>query len=160
MSAFRRVVLILACLICTSSNASSTRAGRTYTALGMLEEALLVQSIRAGGAPANRAELLALMRSHPEVFHPRAEQDDWNRQINYRFPSPDPSRAFDIYSSGPDGKDDGGGGDDVVPWENRGYFRTNAAPGKLLLALAVVLDGPLLALLLAIRFVLRRRATV
>ena len=144
-------------MISTAADASSTRAGRTYTALRNVEHLLLVHSVQAGGAPATQADLLALMRSRPQVFHRRAGDDDWNRPLNYRIPSVDPSRAFDLYSSGPDGKDDGGEGDDIVPWEYRGYYRTGGSQ-PLLLALAVLADGPLLALILVLRFFLRRRA--
>jgi hypothetical protein len=153
----KRAALLLALMIATDSDASSTRAGHTYTSLRMLEHSLLVHSVRAGSAPTTQAELLALMRLHPEVFHRRAGHDDWNRPLNYRIPSADPSRAFDLYSSGPNGKDDGGEDDDIVPWENRGYYRTGGSQA-LVVGLAVLLDGPLLALILVIRFVLRRPA--
>ncbi len=42
--------------------------------------------------------------------------DPWGNQYKYAVPSTH-GVDYDLYSFGPDGKDDGGGGDDVTNWE-------------------------------------------
>jgi hypothetical protein len=41
-------------------------------------------------------------------------RDGWGRPILYRCPGPVHRRGWDVYSVGPDGEDDHGGGDDIL----------------------------------------------
>jgi hypothetical protein len=40
--------------------------------------------------------------------------DYWGNRFIYRFPGEISGRNYDLYSVGPNGVDDGGGGDDVI----------------------------------------------
>jgi hypothetical protein len=44
--------------------------------------------------------------------------DGWNRPVRYRCPGPVHAHGWDLYSFGPDGIDDHGGGDDVLVGED------------------------------------------
>lgn len=39
--------------------------------------------------------------------------DEWNHPLRYRYPGKYDPQGFDLYSVGPDGKDDDGEGDDI-----------------------------------------------
>jgi len=51
--------------------------------------------------------------------------DAWKKPFQYRFPGRHNIDLFEIYSVGPNGVDEGGGGDDLGDWEqpshNRGF---------------------------------------
>lgn len=44
----------------------------------------------------------------------RKLRDDWGRPLVYRFPSGGDGRAFRLYSTGPNGVDEDGNGDDIA----------------------------------------------
>lgn len=138
----------------TCAYASSTRAGRTYAHLRALDERLLVYAVRSGNPPRTREELSSLVRSQADWFRKRDLIDAWQVPVNYRFPSASEDRAFDLYSSGPDRIDNGGEGDDIVPWEYRGYYATKSGADTWIAA-ALLLDGPILLLLILVRRTLR-----
>jgi len=59
-----------------------------------------IDALLAGDIPAANAE--------------RLHTDPWGHPITYRFPARDPMCEFELYSKGPNGRDEQGGGDDVV----------------------------------------------
>jgi general secretion pathway protein G len=44
--------------------------------------------------------------------------DAWGRPIRYRCPGLVNRNGFDLYSLGPNGRDDGGSGDDIGSWQH------------------------------------------
>ena len=46
------------------------------------------------------------------------EVDGWGRRMAYRCPGPVHRNGWDLYSFGPNGKDDDGGGDDILVGED------------------------------------------
>ena len=55
-------------------------------------------------------------RGYPGIMDRQRKtfRDPWGRELVYTFPSPRPAVLFDLYSMGPNGKDEGGGGDDIT----------------------------------------------
>ncbi len=55
--------------------------------------------------------------------------DMWGNKFNYRYPASISKSAFDIYSNGPNGIDENGGGDDIGNWvtgkPRRGFMFEN-----------------------------------
>jgi len=140
----------------TYAYASSTRAGRTYSKLKSIEHRVLVYAVREGNSPMTQSDFHGLMKSEPEWFTSWHVRDDWGTLLNFKQPSSADSRAFDLYSSGPNRLDEGGEGDDVVPWEYRGYYSSSKQPFEILLALGLLLDAPAILLFLFGRHFIRR----
>src|SRR5688572_20215895 len=69
---------------------------------------------KKGTYPTDIRQLEELLAADiPTASRERLSEDPWGNRITYRLPSMKPSCAFDLYSNGPNGRDDGGDGDDV-----------------------------------------------
>ena len=86
----------------------------TDAALMRAKSGIVVFKLDQSKLPARLEDLLAASANYPEGYlAPQKElpKDGWGRALAYK-PEPDGKR-FLLYSFGPDGKDDGGAGDDV-----------------------------------------------
>ena len=133
---------------------------RTYVSLQRLEQALLVKSVREGRAPKSQEEFNGLPSKDPAYFPKYWFHDAWGRDIIYVFPSASDTRAFDVYSRGTNGVDDGGNGDDVVPWEYRGYHSPAKEPLEKTFTLLLLVDGPLILLCLFVLKIWRKKIEI
>ena len=144
----------MALVLAGAAEACSTRTGSTYHFLEDAQLALLRSSIKSGKTPATGDEALAILRA----TNTSQELDAWGESLVYRFPSSDPERVFDLYSKGANNIDDGGNGDDVVPWEFRDFYYQCYSPISIenLVMYAFLLDGPVLIAGIAILWLVRR----
>ena len=98
----------------------------TQSSISGLENALKLYAAdrNQGEYPSGGSEVFELLLSTEDedgkpvdAYLESEPLDAWNRPFQYEYPSsktdsPKPA----IWSSGPDGKDDQGGGDDVINW--------------------------------------------
>jgi len=55
----------------------------------------------------------------PYIQDPEKLKDAWGNELNYKFPGDVGGDAmYDLWSSGPDGDDEGGDGDDIKNWKD------------------------------------------
>ena len=68
------------------------------------------------------AVLTAIPAGNPEDWTgpimQKVPRDPWGRKYQYVCPGTQNPNSYDLWSSGPDGKD--GGGDDIANWEEAG----------------------------------------
>ncbi len=50
---------------------------------------------------------------------PEDLKDPWGNEFNYRFPGEINEEEFEIWSNGPNGKDDDGDEDDIISWRKK-----------------------------------------
>ncbi len=99
---------------------------------GPISKALKNYQWDLGGFPDGDAGLMALFQSKDRADDDRYKgpylegtyeelKDPWGQSFIYRFPGEVNEDSFDLWSCGPDGKDDGGkeGSDDVKNWLER-----------------------------------------
>ena len=158
---FSRQALLVLCLVCSLfggvCKAGSLRAGLTYSQLESIEKTFMYHVLLTGQIPQSQSEFDALFLQRPDIFRRGDSRDAWNRPLIYRRPSSHPARPHDFYSAGPDGRDDNGGGDDVVVWEDRGYYTGSHPTDGMALVIAVLLDGPLLLVVVVVMSVRHRK---
>ncbi len=122
-------------------------------AAGTAEE--IAATLSAAKAP-DRAPYLEL----PASLHLRGGGpfDAWDRVIVVKTPGTHGGHAAEVYSMGEDGRDEGGGGDDVSAWGGYDKARYAARPNPVDLAAAGGWGGAVLATFLAgLAVRLRRR---
>ena len=117
------VVVVVFCVIL----AIGLRAGRVRTerqAIAQVEKALLCYYLDFGAFPAPGAEEAALRQHGANPYHaqflkrwPAREglRDHWGRPLCIK-PGRHNPRLVDIYSLGPNGRDEQGQGDDIENW--------------------------------------------
>ena len=64
----------------------------------------------------SQPEQLTTGRTREPYLEESSAQDPWGNQFFYQFPSNHGLSRPDIWSAGPDGKNDSGSGDDIANW--------------------------------------------
>lgn len=104
----------------------------TQTAISGVESALKMYNANRGSYPEGGNDVLEMLTQASEWQNRREAPylespalDAWNRPLNYEWPNTKQQDAFKpaIWSSGPDGRNDEGGGDDINNW-------TTTQPGQ------------------------------
>ena len=149
------LLLVIASLRIDDASATSTYQGQTYSALMRLDHGILYYSAKSGGVPQNQVELEKAVKENPEIFGTNLWKDSWGRNLIYRQPG-NQGRLYDLYSVGSNGIDDKGTQDDVVVWEYRGYYVSRSNGWGSVISLALLIDGPLLMVLLAVVYLRRK----
>lgn len=136
--------VVLLWSLASGADATTTRAGLTYNRLQGLQQQVLEQAVKNTHLPTTAEGLNGLKRVDGQPISESRMLDAWGQPFVYRAPSRSSDRLFDVYSIGPNGRDDGGEEDDIVPWDYRGYY----SPGHNFLENAfmyvALLDGPVL----------------
>jgi hypothetical protein len=120
---------IVACLSGCANDAEERALVATWTAITQLEmsiadavlhrDAVLefpasgVENLYAWFDSPERRRSLGYVEQHALDADRRVFRDRWGRALVYRFPAADKDRIYDLYSVGPNGIDEGGGGDDI-----------------------------------------------
>jgi len=133
MNASRVVGSLVLCTLLAGCN-ESTKTKECDEIIHELAEGIRAYKLEQGSFPASgNANLVKAMNAKmstgaPYCLIPGSELnekgeviDPWGRAIVYRVVSNAPSmnpndRLFELYSLGPNGRDEGGGGDDVRSW--------------------------------------------
>lgn len=120
--------------------------GLTYSRLERIQFDILQHAAKVSHLPTTEEGLGSLRQLNGAAYDPSEFKDSWGEQLVYRSPSNSKERLFDLYSMGPNRKDDGGAGDDVVVWEYRNYYSAAGSLGIFERAFAwvMVFDGPFL----------------
>ncbi len=94
---------------------------------GTVVRAINAFKMNSGRLPSKAEGLAALIKrpkgldpglwKGPYLDGPESYTDMWGNELKYRYPSKpfaDDKNLFDVWSAGPNGKDDGGEGDDIL----------------------------------------------
>lgn len=135
---------LLACPL--SGRATTTLQGLTYNRLERIQLDVLQHAVNRSHLPTTEEGLVSLRQLNGTAFDPSEFRDSWGEPLIYRSPSASKERLFDLYSKGPNRRDDGGTGDDVVVWEYRDYYSGAGSLGIFERAFGwlMVIDGPIL----------------
>lgn len=97
----------------------------TKSAIANVESALKLYNANRGEYPEGSSDVLEMLTQPQEVdgrkkppYLESPAMDAWNRPLFYEWPNTKQQDAFKpaIWSAGPDGKNDDGGGDDINNW--------------------------------------------
>ena len=106
---------------------ASTYRGFAIVRIDTLDEAVSKFKHDIGRFPSNEEGLRALIQepalesnwNGPYLPYKFIPHDPWNNKYRYIFPAKHGTKEFDIYSFGPNGKDDKGLDDDLTNWRKR-----------------------------------------
>jgi general secretion pathway protein G len=105
----------------------AAKESRVQSDFGTISVALQVYESRALRMPTTEQGLKALVEkptiepipdSYKDGLLEDVPKDPWGQEYKYRFPSQKSKKSFDLWSIGPNGIDDNGGGDDVGNWKS------------------------------------------
>lgn len=84
-----------------------------------IETALKVYRLERGSYPTSLEELRKTPEGRETPYLEKKAQDPWGNLYIYQYPKKETHlMAFDLYSCGPNGKDDGAEPDDVTHWDD------------------------------------------
>lgn len=101
------------------------RVTKARADLQAVETALAMYRLDTARYPSSAQGLAALVRRPDDGsvrnwreggYLPRLPRDPWGNEYRYRYPGTR-GLAYDLYSLGPDGLEDGGAGDDIGNWD-------------------------------------------
>ncbi len=121
------IIVVIAAMVVPNliGNRDEANINITRIAIDRVESALKLYNASNGQYPEGGSDVLEMLlqpqekngRKVPPVLEKPA-LDAWKRPLYYEWPNTKQKDAFKpaIWSAGPDGKDDGGSGDDINNW--------------------------------------------
>lgn len=123
------VISVLLALVITrpytfidDAHASSTKQGWAHAYIRFIAKGLDRFHKDTGRWPSTEEGLDVLIRNGsniqgwqgPYINRDKIPIDRWGHPFVYRFPATSAQRTYDLYSIGPNGRDDGGSKDDII----------------------------------------------